>query len=210
MDETMMRRVAAARAPQDGGEFVSAMRASFAVAHAITPCPLGYLLVAATPRGLCTVGLGDSEDELEVTMGSRFPAAQLAQDSGKLDQWVASLQDYLHGRLFRLDLPLDVRATVFQSRVWQALREIPYGSTRTYSDLAQAIGQPAAARAVGRACAANPVALVIPCHRAVREDGGLAGYRWGIERKEALLALEETEAGHATASDQRDAEMHPA
>ncbi len=160
-----------------------------AIVYSITPCPLGWLLVAATPRGLCAVRLGDSEAELAATLAGEFPAAQVAR-AGDLDPWVASIQDYLHGSQPHLDLPLDVRATAFQSRVWQALRAIPYGSTRSYGEVAQAIGQPSATRAVGHACATNPVALVIPCHRVVREDGGLGGYRWGIERKRALLAQE--------------------
>lgn len=160
------------------------------VTYAISPCPLGYLLVAATGQGICAVRLGDSEAELAATLAGEFPAAQVERCDGDLEQWVASLLDYLSGVQPHLDLPLDVRATAFQRRVWHALQEIPYGSTRSYSAVAQAIGQPAAARAVARACAANPVALVVPCHRVVREDGSLGGYRWGIKRKEALLAQE--------------------
>ena len=153
-------------------------------------CPLGYLLVAATGQGICAVHLGDAEAELATALAAEFPAAQLQRDEGDLTRWVASIQDYLHGAQPHLDLPLDVRATAFQRRVWQALQAIPYGSTRTYRQVAAAIGQPTAARAVARACATNPVALVVPCHRVVREDGNLSGYRWGIERKEALLAME--------------------
>lgn len=163
---------------------------SAAIAYTIVPCPLGKLLVAATPHGLCAVRLGDSEQELVATLAGEFPAAQMQQDEGEMSLWVASIQDYLRGAQPHLDLPLDVRATAFQRRVWQALQAIPYGSTRTYHQVAAAIGQPTAARAVARACATNPVALVVPCHRVVREDGSLSGYRWGIERKEALLALE--------------------
>lgn len=160
------------------------------VTYSIVPCPLGYLLVAATANGLCAVRLGDSAEELAAALASEFPAASVQPDGGHLEPWLASLQDYLAGAQPHLDLPLDVRATAFQRRVWQALQAIPYGSTRSYSEVAQAIGQPAAARAVARACATNPVALVVPCHRVVREDGGLGGYRWGLERKEALLAQE--------------------
>jgi AraC family transcriptional regulator of adaptative response/methylated-DNA-[protein]-cysteine methyltransferase len=178
------------------------------VVYTITSCPLGGLLVAATAHGLCAVRLGNAEDELATALAAEFPTAQLQRDEGDLTQWVASIQDYLHGGQPHLDLPLDVRATVFQRRVWQTLQAIPYGSTRTYSQVAAAIGQPTAARAVARACATNPVALVIPCHRVVREDGSLSGYRWGIERKEALLALEARQADLATATDRRDAEKH--
>jgi O-6-methylguanine DNA methyltransferase len=107
-----------------------------------------------------------------------------------LQAWAGTLLEHLHGRQPHLDLPLDVRATAFQWRVWQALRAIPYGSTRSYSEIAEAVGNPKAARAVARACATNPASVVIPCHRVVREDGGLGGYRWGMERKETLLAQE--------------------
>lgn len=165
------------------------------ITFAIVPCPLGYLLVAATPMGLCAVRLGDSREELAATLSSEFPAASVQPDDGQLESWIHRLQDYLAGAQPHFDLPLDVRATAFQRRVWQALQAIPYGSTRSYSQVAAAIGQPTAARAVARACAANPVALVVPCHRVVREDGSLSGYRWGIQRKETLLALEADQAG---------------
>ncbi len=177
-----------------------------AITYTIVPCPLGHLLVAATQHGLCAVRLGNSEQELAATLVGEFPAAQMQQDEDGLAPWVASIQDYLHGAQPHLDLPLDVRATAFQRRVWQALQAIPYGSTRSYSQVAAAIGQPTAARAVARACATNPVAMVVPCHRVVREDGSLSGYRWGLERKEALLALEAQQANLAIAADRRDAE----
>jgi AraC family transcriptional regulator of adaptative response/methylated-DNA-[protein]-cysteine methyltransferase len=160
------------------------------ITYSIVPCPLGYLLVAATPNGLCAVRLGDTAQALADTLTGEFPAASVQPDDGHLTPWLASIQDYLTGAQPHLDLPLDVRATAFQRRVWQALQAIPYGSTRSYREVAEAIGQPTAARAVARACATNPVALVVPCHRVVREDGSLSGYRWGIERKETLLALE--------------------
>ena len=161
-----------------------------AITYTITPCPLGYLLVAATPKGICAVRLGDSEAELTTTLVGEFSSATLLRSDETLLPWVSTMQDYLHGGHPQMDLPLDIRATAFQRRVWTALQQIPYGSTRSYSEVAEAIGQPTAARAVARACATNPVALVIPCHRVVREDGSLSGYRWGIERKEALLAQE--------------------
>jgi AraC family transcriptional regulator of adaptative response/methylated-DNA-[protein]-cysteine methyltransferase len=161
-----------------------------AIAYTITPCPLGYLLVAATPKGICAVRLGDSEQELAAALAGEFAAAALVRSDHALAPWVATIQDYLHGGHPSMDLPLDLRATAFQRRVWTALQQIPYGATQSYSQVAQAIGQPTAARAVARACATNPAALVIPCHRVVREDGSLSGYRWGIERKETLLAQE--------------------
>ncbi|MEI2691028.1 MAG: methylated-DNA--[protein]-cysteine S-methyltransferase [Anaerolineae bacterium] len=159
------------------------------VVYTIVSCPLGFLLVAGAPRGLCAVRLGDAAEELTALLAGEFPAAQ-PQENGELDPWVASLQAYLRGEQTGLDLPLDVAATPFQRRVWQALQAIPYGQTWSYSQVAQAIGQPTAARAVASACATNPVALVVPCHRVVREGGGLSGYRWGLQRKRALLALE--------------------
>jgi AraC family transcriptional regulator of adaptative response/methylated-DNA-[protein]-cysteine methyltransferase len=160
------------------------------IVYTITACPLGYLLVAATTKGICSVRLGDSADELAATLAGEFPAATLQRGNVALDTWVTTIQDYLHGGHPSMDLPLDVQATAFQRRVWAALRQIPYGMTRSYGQVAAAIGQPTAARAVARACATNPAALVIPCHRVVREDGSLSGYRWGIERKAALLAQE--------------------
>jgi len=154
------------------------------------PCALGWLLVAATERGICRISLGDSAATLERALRSEFPAAAIARDDATLKAWVARLTAHLDGRAPRIDLPLDVRATAFQRRVWEALQRIPYGSTRSYSAIARGIGKPTAARAVARACATNPVAIVVPCHRVVREDGGLGGYRWGLKRKQALLARE--------------------
>ncbi len=170
-----------------------------AISYTIVPCALGYLLVAATPRGICAVRLGDSEAELQTGLLREFPAATV-QRGGDLERWVAVLLEYLRGTQPHLDLPLDIQATAFQRRVWEALRAVPYGGTRTYRDIAEAIGQPTATRAVGHACATNPVALIIPCHRIVRRDGNLGGYHWGIERKRALLAQESRE------SHRRDAE----
>lgn len=160
------------------------------IGYTITGCELGRLLVAATERGLCAVRLGDTDAELEETLSSEFAAAEIRRDDARLGEWVAAILRHVEGRQTSLDLPLDVRATAFQRRVWEALRRIPYGSTRSYSDIARAIGQPTATRAVARACATNPVALVTPCHRVVREGGHLGGYRWGIKRKEKLLVKE--------------------
>lgn len=160
------------------------------IVYTIAPCPLGYILVAATDQGVCAVHLGDSEAQLAALLTGDFPAAQPQPDHDALRRWSAVLIAYLNGRQCELDLPLDVAGTEFQRRVWQALQAIPCGATRTYSQLAGELGQPSATRAVARACATNPVALVVPCHRVVRADGSLSGYRWGIERKEALLTLE--------------------
>ena len=153
--------------------------------------PLGRLLVAATDRGVCRVMLGDSAAKLEADLRGEFDAADVREDqSGKLEGYVEAILSYLDGTEPHLDLPLDIRATAFQRRVWQELRQIPFGETRTYAEVAKAIGQPQATRAVARACATNPTALVIPCHRVVRGDGELGGYRWGAERKKALLEKE--------------------
>ena len=160
---------------------------------------LGCLLVAATERGLCAVRFGKSAAALEQTLWRAFPAATTRRDAAALRPWVDAVMGYLNAQQTQLDLPLDVQATAFQWRVFEAVRAIPYGSTRSYSEVAQAIGQPAAAQEVAQACAGNPVALVIPCHRVVRDDGSLGGYRWGVERKRSLL---EREAQAAPAAEQ--------
>jgi AraC family transcriptional regulator of adaptative response/methylated-DNA-[protein]-cysteine methyltransferase len=162
------------------------------IRYAVVPCPLGWLLVAATDRGVCHISMGDSAAALERGLEPEFPAAEIIRDDGTLSDWVTRVTAHLDGTERQLDLPLDVRATAFQRRVWEALQQIPYGSTRSYSDIARAIGKPQATRAVARACATNPVALVVPCHRVVRQDGTLGGYRWDPKRKQALL---ETERG---------------
>lgn len=159
----------------------------------VVPSALGLLLVAATDRGVCRISLGDAAGSLERDLRTEFSAATITPDRGGLTAWVQAIVRHLEGRASHLDLPLDIRATAFQQRVWAALRKIPYGATRSYQAVAQAIGQPSATRAVARACATNPVAIAIPCHRVVREDGKLGGYRWGIERKRQLL---EREASH--------------
>lgn len=158
--------------------------------YTIADSPLGYLLVAATERGVCFVSMGDTPADLEAELRGEFPAAEPERDDDGLGEWVNAILDHLGGQQPHLELPLDVRATAFQRRVWQALQAIPIGETRTYRQIAASIGQPTAARAVGNACATNPVSLVIPCHRAVREDGSLGGYRWGLQRKAALLEQE--------------------
>jgi O-6-methylguanine DNA methyltransferase len=170
------------------------------VTYTIASCSLGYLLVAATSRGICAVRLGDTAADLEVAFLRDYPFA-VAQNGTETDTemaaWIATLQRYLEGQPVALDLPLDVSATTFQQRVWDALRAIPYGETRTYGEIAHSLQQPGGSRAVGHACGANPVALIIPCHRAIRADGGAGGYRWGLTRKQALLALEQGQSRSA-------------
>jgi AraC family transcriptional regulator of adaptative response/methylated-DNA-[protein]-cysteine methyltransferase len=160
------------------------------IVYTVTPCPLGRLLVAATERGICAVKLGDADREIEQALFTEFSQAEIRRDDAALEGSIQDILRHLDGQQPHLDLPLDVRATAFQKRVWQELQTIPYGETRSYSEVARAIGQPEAARAVARACAANPAALIIPCHRVVRQDGHPGGYRWGAERKEALLQRE--------------------
>ena len=150
---------------------------------------MGRLLVAATPRGVCAVSLGDTDAELESMLRREYPAAELER-VGEPGGETAAVLSYLSGENPRLALPLDVQATAFQLRVWEELRRIPYGETRTYTQVAAAVGKPAAVRAVANACAANPAALVTPCHRVIRGDGTLGGYRWGLERKRKLLQSE--------------------
>lgn len=161
------------------------------IAYAIVDSPLGRLLVAATARGICFVSLGESDAALEATLAEEFPLAEeRRRDEAAIAPAVEVLLDHLAGRTPHVDLPLDVRATAFQRRVWQELMAIPPGETRSYSEIAAALGLPKGQRAVGRACATNPVAIVIPCHRALRVDGGLAGYRWGVAVKDKLLRRE--------------------
>ncbi|MEP6637159.1 MAG: bifunctional DNA-binding transcriptional regulator/O6-methylguanine-DNA methyltransferase Ada [Acidobacteriota bacterium] len=166
--------------------------------YAIAESPLGYLLVAATAKGLCSVRLGDTADELEASLRSEYVEAEIRSSDGPLADAVKQMLAHLEGKQPHLDLPLDIRSTAFQRQVWQALQSIPYGSTRSYSDVAKSIGQPKAVRAVARACATNPVALVIPCHRVIREDKSLGGYRWGLDRKKKLLETE-----HEAVSEER-------
>jgi AraC family transcriptional regulator of adaptative response/methylated-DNA-[protein]-cysteine methyltransferase len=171
---------------RDGGRGVR-------IHYAITPSPFGQLLVAATERGICAVALGDRAKALVRELEAEYPKATIEPaTSGESDfaAWVAAIVRHLEGTALHLDVPLDLRATAFQHRVWRALREIPYGETRSYSEIARAIGAPRAVRAVASACANNRVAVVIPCHRAIRADGAPAGYRWGLDRKRRILAQE--------------------
>lgn len=168
--------------------------------YTITACKSGRLLVAATERGICSVTLGDADDKLEQDLFAEFPQAVIGRDNANLNDHVNTLLAHLDGQQPRLDLPLDVQATAFQKLVWEELRRIPYGRTASYSEIARRIGQPSATRAVARACATNPTALITPCHRVVRENGELSGYRWGIERKKALLAQEQQSKAKAASN----------
>jgi len=164
--------------------------AGLTVAYAIVPSALGRMLAAATPRGLCAVRFADTATELERELREEFHAATLVRDEAALQPYLAPLLANLRGEHNTIDLPLDVRATAFQKKVWETLQRIPRGETRSYTEVAAAIGDAKAVRAVARACASNPVAVAVPCHRVVRSDGELAGYRWGLARKKKLLSQE--------------------
>ena len=156
----------------------------------LVACDLGMLLIAATQRGICSVRLGDDENALRMQLAQEFYAANLLESDKRLTDWTQALVDYLSGESPWPTLPYDLKASAFQRKVWDWLRTIPAGETCHYSDIAEAIGQPKAARAVARACATNPVALVIPCHRVVPKAGGIGGFRWHAKRKQKLLELE--------------------
>lgn len=164
------------------------------IIYTTTDCPLGRLLVAATERGICSVALGDSDSQLVTALFAEYPKASIdSRDtaiSPSLNLWLNKVLELISGKTPHVDLPLDIQATAFQWRVWEELRRIPRGATRSYQEIAKAIGNPKAVRAVARACAGNHVALVIPCHRVIREDKSLGGYRWGMERKKKLLRQE--------------------
>jgi len=190
------------RAPSQLGMTPAAYRrggAGMRIGYAIVESSLGRLLIAATDRGVCSVCLGDSDAPLEKALRDEYPRAAIERDSAGLQAHVRQIREHLSGRMPTLDLPVDVQATAFQWKVWQALRDIPYGETRSYSQIARAVGNPRAVRAVGHACATNRVAVVIPCHRAVRQDGSLGGYRWGLGRKQALLDRERAKSKRAPA-----------
>jgi AraC family transcriptional regulator, regulatory protein of adaptative response / methylated-DNA-[protein]-cysteine methyltransferase len=160
------------------------------IGYSIAKTVLGKVLVAATDRGVSAVYLGDSEAKLVQELRDEYPRAELAPADDSFERWVKEIVQRVDGKPPRVELPLDLQATAFQRRVWQELQRIPAGTTRTYSQVARALGNPKAVRAVARACATNPVSIVVPCHRVIREDGTLAGYRWGLSRKEQLLAQE--------------------
>ena len=164
--------------------------AGMQIAYTIVDSPLGRLLVAGTDRGVSAVSLGSSDGVLERALHEEYPAADIRRSGEHLTSYVRAIVDHLRGRQPHLDLPIDIQATAFRRRVWEQLRKIPYGQTRSYGQIAAAIGEPSASRAVGQACGSNPVAIVIPCHRAVRGDGQTGGYRWGPQRKAKILAAE--------------------
>jgi AraC family transcriptional regulator, regulatory protein of adaptative response / methylated-DNA-[protein]-cysteine methyltransferase len=161
------------------------------VRYTITDSPLGRMLIAATDKGICSIQFSDNDEQLQQGLMREFPFATRRRDDAAMAEWRVNLTRLMQGREAHPSLPLDIRATAFQRRVWETLQKIPRGETRSYSAVAKKIGMPTATRAVARACATNPVAVAIPCHRVIREDGNLGGYRWGMERKEKLLAMEQ-------------------
>jgi len=161
------------------------------IRYTCTDSPLGRMLIAATDKGICAIQFADSDDELEHGLKREFPFANRRRDDEAMESLKHDLLSHMRGEKLNPSLPLDIQATAFQRRVWSCLQAIPFGETRSYSQIAKTIGQPNARRAVARACATNPVAVAIPCHRVVREDGDQGGYRWGVERKQALLEMEQ-------------------
>ena len=159
------------------------------ITYTIVSCELGYLLVATTKKGICAVKLGDRPEELRQTLTDEFKQAIITEDNRHHRDWIEKILNLIVNKPDG-NLPLDIRGTAFQYQVWQALQKIPYAETRTYKEIAQDINKPNATRAIGNACGANPVALIVPCHRVIRSNGNLGGYRWGIERKQKLLAIE--------------------
>ncbi|MCC7126926.1 MAG: bifunctional DNA-binding transcriptional regulator/O6-methylguanine-DNA methyltransferase Ada [Acidobacteria bacterium] len=164
--------------------------AGMRIAFSTVACEHGRLLVATTEHGVCAVRLGDSDAALERELRDEYPAAEIRPDQPARTDWLDAIVQHVRGASPSIDLAIDVQATAFQWQVWRALQRIPYGETRAYGEIARSLGHPRAARAVARACATNPVGLVIPCHRVVQGNGELGGYRWGVERKKALLARE--------------------
>lgn len=164
--------------------------AGVTIRYAIVDSCLGRLMVASTARGVCSVALGSSDRELARVLATEYPAAVVMRDDEALAKATTAIVEHLNGHRPRIELPIDVQATAFQRQVWKAIGDIPRGETRTYREVASAVGHPRAVRAVGRACATNRVALLIPCHRVVPSSGGVGGYRWGVARKKALLARE--------------------
>jgi AraC family transcriptional regulator of adaptative response/methylated-DNA-[protein]-cysteine methyltransferase len=165
-----------------------------AITHVTAGSPLGLMMIGATDRGICFLQFGESEEALAKALRREYPGARLEKmpepHPPEFERWIAALREHLKGNRPRLDLPLDVQATAFQMQVWRYLASIPYGEVQSYREVAEGIGKPAAVRAVAQACAANRVAVVIPCHRVIRGTGQLGGYKWGVERKRALIDLE--------------------
>jgi AraC family transcriptional regulator of adaptative response/methylated-DNA-[protein]-cysteine methyltransferase len=160
------------------------------IRFAIGECSLGSILVAQSERGVCSILIGDDPEILLRDLQDQFPKANLIGGDADYEEVIAKVVGFIEAPSIGLDLPLDVRGTAFQQRVWEALRAVPVGTTVTYADIAARIGSPKAVRAVAQACGANNLAVAIPCHRVIRSDGGLSGYRWGVERKRELLARE--------------------
>ncbi len=180
-------------APTGKGMSLSSYRrggAGMRIGYSTVASPIGLVLVAATENGGCAVKIGTSEPTLAGDLRREYPSAEIVSDQRPRSEWVKAIARHLDGSSPSLDLPIDVRATAFQWKVWRELQRIPYGETRAYAEVARSIGKPRAVRAVARACATNPVALVVPCHRVVPSQGGTGGYRWGSGRKERLLAAE--------------------
>ena len=188
-------------APTGKGMSLSAYRrggAGMRIGYSIMPSPVGTVLVAATENGVCAVKIGESEAALANDLRREFPAAEIESNPKQRSEWAKAIARHLRGDAPSLDLPIDVRATAFQWKVWRELQRIPYGETRAYAEVAKSIGKPKAVRAVARACATNPVALVVPCHRVVPSSGGIGGYRWGSDCKERLLSTEQRRAKSRT------------
>ncbi|MGI9103339.1 MAG: bifunctional DNA-binding transcriptional regulator/O6-methylguanine-DNA methyltransferase Ada [Terriglobales bacterium] len=164
--------------------------AGAAIRYAVTQCALGRILVAATERGVCAVRFGDSTQQLAAELGREFPFAEVREDAAQISELVRRVVEVVDGAELHPDIPLDIHGTAFQAKVWEALRRIPRGETRSYAQIANELKQPRAVRAVAHAIGANPVAVLVPCHRVVRSDGSMGGYRWGMERKERLLRSE--------------------
>ena len=164
------------------------------IRYTCTDSPMGRMLIAATDKGICAIQFADSEEELESGLKHEFPFAIRRRDDAALHTWEQNLLRQMHGHKLNSSLPLDIQATAFQRKVWAHLQSIPFGATQSYSEVAKAIRRPTATRAVARACATNRIAIAIPCHRVVRENGEMGGYRWGVERKKALLGMERAEA----------------
>jgi AraC family transcriptional regulator of adaptative response/methylated-DNA-[protein]-cysteine methyltransferase len=183
------------------------MQQDRAIEFAIVPTSLGDLLVAASEKGVCQVRFAETGVDLRKELARELPFAELRENPVRLQPWTDALVRYLNGHSTHLEVPLDVSGSRFERRAWRTLRSIPRGDTRSYSDVADSIGLPKGARAVGRACARNPVAVVIPCHRVVAKSGELGGYRWGLARKHALLQREARDREESAASAPRKATL---
>jgi AraC family transcriptional regulator of adaptative response/methylated-DNA-[protein]-cysteine methyltransferase len=168
--------------------------AGMQIVYSTIASPIGHVLVAATEHGVCSVKIGASDASLVNELKREYPGAEIVSSHSPRSEWVKAIAKHLRGDEPALDLPIDVQATAFQWKVWRALQRIPYGETRAYAEVAKSIGKPKAVRAVARACATNPVALVVPCHRVVPSAGGVGGYRWGSDCKERLLTSEKRRA----------------